>query len=155
MLLYTKLFNGSRNYLLCKIIYTYGMDKNKNLYTRSFSHLLNVHWYHHFQSEGSGMTSQFQVLFVNIFRVMRLGSNLISLIFHLGSKIRKKNMCKNTHLKAFEMHFSTLYHKNKVHVLILDESQFLSYFCKSHHIYESLISVSNDLNRAQKDFMSH
>lgn len=37
---------------------------NESLYTMSFSHQLNV------QSEGSGVTSHVQVLFVNIFTVM-------------------------------------------------------------------------------------
>ena len=66
----------------------------------------------------------------------------------------KKNMLKYTS-QSIRDAFSTLCHRNKIHVLVLDESQFCSYFCKPHHIYESLISVSNDLNRAQKDSMSH
>lgn len=76
-------------------------------------------------------------------------------LFSIWDPKSGKRTCSITPLKALEMHFSTLCHRNKVHVLVLDESQFCSYFCKPHHIYESLISVSNDLNRAQKDSMSH
>lgn len=47
---------------------------DENLYTISFSHSLNVHQSHHFQSEESQITSQFQVFSMNIFTVMQLES---------------------------------------------------------------------------------